>query len=124
MFAIRHEVVATTTAGSSTVTAYTPMVNGRLISIRLKGGHTFGSTGTVTVTNEGTGESLTVSALGSTAGFTKYPRATVVTSTGGAIKPSTGSAMPDYMVLANERIKAVVAKAGASHTGTFVFTIG
>ena len=123
MYATTH-AVAILTSASSAATVYTPMVNGRLISLRLRGGHTMSSTATVVITNEETGERLMTTTAGSTAGWTKYPRATVVNSTGGAVKPSTGSAMPDYMVLANARIKTVIATAGAAKTGTLDVTMG
>ena len=82
------------------------------------------SGGTIVATNEGTGEVLTSATASSTAGWIRQPRATVVTSTGGAIKPSTGSAVPDYYILAQQRIKYVLAGCGAAKVGSLVTTVG
>jgi len=123
MYATAH-AVAILTSASSAATVYSPMVNGRLISLRLRAGHAMTSGGTVVITNEDTGEALLTTTVGTTAGWTRYPRALVVNSTGGAVKPSTGSALPDYMVLANTRVKTVLAGAGAAKTATLDVTVG
>ena len=123
MYVARHSL-ALLTAATSDATVYSPVLNGRLESIQLTAGHTLGSTGTIAFTNETTGEPLFSLAIGSTVGWRRYPRPTLVNSTGGAIKPSTGTAMPGYFLLANERIKAVVGKATAAKIGTILLTVG
>ena len=120
---VQQHTVAILTSASSAATVYTPICNGRLVSIQLKGGHTMTSGGTVVITNEGTGESLTTTTAGSTSGWLKYPRASCVTSTGGAIKPSTGSAVPVDFILSQQRVKAVMAGCGAAKIGTLIVTV-
>ena len=122
MYVTRHSVPILTSA-SSAATVYSPICNGRLLSIQLSTGHTMSSTGTIAITNENTGETLFSLAMGS--GFRKYPRPAVVNSTGGAALASTaGTSFRDTFFLADERIKAVVAHGGAAKVGTLLIAIG
>ncbi len=117
--------LASSSTGAASVAVYTPVLDGRLLSVRLSTDGTLSSTAVTTITNEGTGEAVLTKALA--AGTTYRPRATLCGLTGTAIYHTTGTANPqtDYLTLANERLKfAVGACAAAGQSGTVKLHIG
>lgn len=126
MYYQRHSVTITATSTGGGASAYTPMLNGKLKSIRYSSGGTLSVAAIFSVTNEGTDESYYSKAVGS-AGVTFRPRMATVTSAGVAIGHTTGSTMPvsECGELANERLKLTIATStAASLTGTFLLGVG
>jgi hypothetical protein len=117
--------VTVTTASDGSATAYSPRVNGRLISIQYvkpgSGSYTDGVD--FTITSEATGETLwTESDVNATA--RRYPRAATHSALGvAALYAAAGTAVQDKIVLANDRVKIVLASGGASKVGDFHIVI-
>jgi len=122
MFAQRITVSATTDA-SGDATVYSPVVNGSLHQVRyvkvdFPDGVDF------TITNESTAETLWAE-LDVNASSTRGPRqATHSTAGVASLYAAGGTAVTANMLLANDRIKIVVANGGNTKTGTFHFLIG
>lgn len=125
MFVSRVRVDLTSST-SGAVVAYSPILNGPLLSVRYSSGGTLGTTAVLTLTNEGTDEACYTKAIGS-AGATVRPRAVVCKSTSGTIYNTTGTANPvtDYFEFANERLKCSIGGTTASDlTGTLLVAMG
>jgi len=123
MFARSHTVTVTTD-GSGNATAYTGgVVNGRLFEIRYVKTD-FANDLTITVTGETTGIALwTETSVNASA--TRCPRQATYTVIGiAAVYTDDGKPVLDYLVLADERIKIVIASGGVTKTGTFYFVLG
>lgn len=117
MYAERHAVAITTDA-SGDGTAYTPVVTGRVISIRyVKTDYADGVT--VAITAEATGEGIWSEAAVN-ASATRAPRAATHSILGAAaLYAAGGAAVLDHVVVAKDRIKIVVSAGGNTKTGTF-----
>lgn len=117
MYAERHEVAITTDA-SGDGTGYTPVITGRISSIRyVKTDYADGVD--MTVTLEATGESVW-SESDVNASATRAPRqATHSTAGAAALYAAAGAAVNDAIVAVNDRVKIVVASGGATKSGTF-----
>lgn len=104
------------------LTAYTPHLTGRVCELRYVIG-TLAATTDLTITNETTGTAiLTVSPSDSA---TWSPRqATHSITAVAALYAAGGTAVNDYLWLANQRVKIVVAQGGVSTTGTLHVTVG
>lgn len=118
MYANRETVSITTGASSGAGTGYTGVVNGRILSIQyVKTDFTDGST--MTVTGEETGTAIW-SETGVNASTVRAPRmATHSTAGAAALYAAGGTAINDYITIANERVKIEVTSAGNSKTGTY-----
>jgi hypothetical protein len=113
-----REVISVTTAADGSATAYSAVVSGRIASIRyVKTDFADGST--ITVTAEATGESIwTESSVNASA--TRAPRQATHTIAGAAsLYAAAGTAVNAPIVLANDRVKVVIASGGNVKTGTF-----
>lgn len=122
MFGNRQTVTITTNA-SGAGTGYTDVVNGRILHIRyVKTDFDNGST--FTVTGETTGASIwTESSVNASA--ERLPKQPTHSLLGvAALYASGGTAVLDYVVIANERIKIAVTSGGNTKTGTFHITVG
>jgi hypothetical protein len=120
MYAERHVVTVTTIADGS-ATAYSPVITGRIVSIRYvkpaQGG--FDNGVGFTITAEATGETIWAEAAVN-ASATRAPRqATHSTAGVAALFAAGGTAVGDAIVLAQDRVKIVVAAGGNVLTGTF-----
>lgn len=122
MAAVRKYTVAVTSNGSGAATAYTPYLNGFVVSIEyLKTDYTDGVD--FTITSEATGEGIWTEA-NVNAATVRYPRAATHGVDGAAsLYAALGSAINDRIGLSRDRVKIVLAQAGATHTGTFVVTM-
>jgi hypothetical protein len=122
MYAERH-VVTLTTDGAGAATGYTPVVSGRVIEIRYVKTDYDNGVG-FTITSEGTGETIwTEAAVNASA--TRAPRQAVHSTAGAAaLYAAGGAAVTDHVVLAQDRVKIVVASGGAAKTGAFHVVIG
>jgi len=119
-YAERH-VVSITTDADGNGTGYTPVVTGKVQTIRYIKPASGGYADTVdfTITADASGESvLAVSNV--TASATYAPRQATCTTAGAAsLYAAGGAAVNDGIVLANDRVKIVVAQGGDTRSGTF-----
>jgi hypothetical protein len=122
MYAERH-VVAVAVSGSGAGMGYTPTVTGRVLSIRyVKTDYADGVD--FSITAETSGETIWAED-NVNASATRAPRAATHSTAGvAALYAAGGQAVNDYIVLANDRVKIVIANGGVSTTGTFHVVIG
>lgn len=120
MFVEVHKVTVTT-AANGTATANTPNLTGAIVSIRyVKDDFADGST--FTITSENTGENIwTESAVNASA--TRKPRGAVHEANGAVDLYSAGNPVLDFVYLANDRVKIVIASGGNVTTGVFHVTV-
>lgn len=116
-WAERHVVTVTSNADGDG-TGYTPVVTGKISTIRyVKVDYADGVDFTITL--EATGETLwaenTVNA--STQRAPRQP--TYTTAGAAALYAGSGTAVNDHIVAAQDRVKIVVAQAGDKKSGTF-----
>jgi hypothetical protein len=120
----RKFTVTATSDGSSVGTHYTPYVSGYVESIQYikadSGGYTDGVD--FTITADVTGENIWTD-TNINASEVVRPRAATCTTAGVAALYAGTGAVNDRIALASDRVKIVLAAAGASKTGTFVITI-
>ena len=122
MYAERHVVVVAVDADGDG-TAYTPIVTGRVMQIHYVKTD-YADTADFTITSEATGQSLWTQ-VNQTASVVKAPRQPTHDGVGVAsLYASGGEPVEGYIVLANDRVKIVVAGGGVSKTGTFHVVIG
>lgn len=116
-YAERH-AIAVTTAADGSATAYSPVVTGKISTIRYVKGD-FANGVDFTITAEATGETIwTQSDVNASA--TVAPRqATHSTAGVAALYAAGGSAVLDKIALANDRVKIVIASGGDTKSGTF-----
>lgn len=123
MYCQRHAVTVTT-ASDGSATAYTDKaVTGAVLSIQyVKIDYTDGVD--FTITAETTGQGLwTESNVNASA--TRCPRQPTHDAVGAAsLYAATGEPVEDYIYLANERVKIVLASGGNAKSGTFYVTVG
>lgn len=101
---------------NASVTAYSSATYGLIDSITFTTGAVAWGSGTLTIANENTGE--TILSVGSSAGLRWHPRAQVQNSTGGA------QVYFDTFAVANSRISAALASlAGSGCTGAVYVTM-
>lgn len=120
-YAERH-VVDVTTASDGTATAYSPVITGKISSIRYVKNN-FANGVDFTITSEATGDTIWTQ-LDVNATVTVAPRqATHSTAGVAALYAGGGSAVLDQIVLANDRVKIVIASGGNAATGRFIITV-
>jgi hypothetical protein len=119
---VQRQTVKLTTDASGAATGYTANVTGSVSAIRyVKTDFADGST--FTVTNETTGETIWTQ-TGVNASATVAPRQAVHSTAGVAdLFAAAGTAVPDRIALANDRISIVISAGGNTKTGTFYFTL-
>lgn len=121
----RHTVIPVTDAAGA-ATYYTPVVTGRVLSVQYvkagSGNYTDGVDFTITAETTGQGiwteSNVNASAI-------RAPRQPTHDAVGAAsLYAATGEPVEDYIYLAQERVKIVLASGGDTKTGTFYITIG
>lgn len=120
----KHTVVAISD-GSQVGTFYTPYLSGYIESVQyVKDGTTPYTNGVdFTITAEATGEDIWVD-TNINASEVVRPRAATHSTVGvAAVYASGGTAVTDRIALGRDRVKIVLAQAGATKTGTFVITV-
>lgn len=120
---VERHVVSVTTAADGSATAYSPTVTGRILAIHYV--KTDFATGVdFTITAEATGETIwTESNVDASA--TRAPRqATHSTAGAAALYAAGGTAVNDYVALANDRVKIVIASGGNAKVGAFHVVVG
>lgn len=111
-------VVPVTTAADGSATAYSPVVSGRIETIRYAKTD-FDNGVDFTITAEATGETIW-SQLNVNASATVAPRQPTHDTAGVAsLYAAAGQAVNDGIVLANDRVKIVIAQGGNVKSGTF-----
>ncbi len=114
---VETHAVALSADASGDVTAYTPVVTGKIQTIRYDKTD-FADGVDFTITVEGTGENVWTD-TNVNASETVAPRqATHDTAGDASLYAAAGEAVEDHNCVANERIKIVVAQGGNAKTGT------
>lgn len=121
MYAERH-AVALTTNGSGDATGYTPVVSGRVLGVRYAKTD-FANGVNFTITAEATGEAI-LTLTDQNASGTFYPRSQVHGPTGTGLTLDGTRTASEPVVVANDRVKVVVAAGGDTKTGTVHVLIG
>ncbi len=121
----RKFTVVATSDGSQVGTHYTPYISGYIESVQYvkagSGGYTDGVD--FTITADETGENIWTD-TNINASEVVRPRAATCTTAGvAAAYASGGEPVNDRIALGRDRVKIVLAQAGASKTGTFVVTV-
>lgn len=117
----RREVVSVTTAADGSATAFSPVMSGKVVSITYipDGSTPYDNTVDFTITVESTGQGLWTQSNIS-AGATVAPRQPTHDLVGGAaLYAAAGTAVRDYIIVANDRVQIVLAQGGNVKTGTF-----
>lgn len=119
---IRKHTVTLVSDGSQVGTAYSPYISGYIESIQyLKTDYADGVD--FTITAEATGETIWTEA-DVNAAVIKHPRAATHSTAGvAALYAGSGTAVNDRIALGRDRVKIVLAQAGATKTGAFVITV-
>lgn len=121
----RKFTVVATSDGSQVGTHYTPYVDGYIESIQYvkadSGGYTDGVD--FTITADATGENIWTDTNINASEVVRPRAATHSTAGVAAVYASGGEAVNDRIALGRDRVKIVLAQAGASKTGTFVITV-
>jgi hypothetical protein len=118
----RHQVDITTD-GSGAGTGYTPVVSGRVLNV-IYVKNNFADTVDFTVTTEKLGQNVWTEA-NVTANKTVAPGQPTHTQAGvPVVQGETSSPVNDYLPVANDRVKVVVANGGNATTGRFYVIIG
>jgi len=123
--AIRKFTVTAASDGSQVGTHYTPYLSGYIESVQYvkadSGGYTDGVD--FTITADVTGENIWTDTNINASEIVR-PRAPTHTQAGvAAVYASGGTGVNDRIALARDRVKIVLASAGANKTGTFVVTV-
>lgn len=125
MNVIKHTVTVVS-AADGTATAYTPMINGRILNViyTKAGSNNYADTVDFTITSEDTAQNIWVQSNVTTSATVAPRQATHSTAGVAALYAAGGTAVNDYVYLANERVKIVLAQAGNATTGAFTVIVG
>lgn len=118
---IRRHPVTVTTDGSGVVTAYSPKLNGKIVSIQyVKDGSNAYTDGVdFAITSEKTGEQIWTES-NVNASKVCYPRAALHSNAGvAALYAAGGVAVLGQIGLGNDRVKITLAQGGANKVGVF-----
>lgn len=119
---IRSVTKAFTTDASGAATVYTDAINGRVLSVIFTNTDA-ASTSDFTITTEDTAQAVLT--LTNQNGSGKWqPRQATHDTSGAAETYDATEAVNDYVFVADERIKIVVAQGGDTKTGTFTILYG
>lgn len=121
----RKFTVVATSDGSSVGTHYTPYVSGYIESVQyVKDGTTPYTDGVdFTITADVTGENIWTDTNINASEVVRPRAATHSTAGVASVYVAAGEAVLDRIALGRDRVKIVLAAAGASKTGTFVITV-
>lgn len=127
MYCERHTLSITTDADGAATVYSTTRVTGRIFSVRYvpAGSNELATGADVDLTGEVSGVVIFDKDNIGTTAFTVAPRQPTH-DTGGtaALYASGGTAVNDYIVLAGERLKIIVAQGGNTKSGTFYVHVG
>ena len=121
----RKFTVVAASDGSQVGTHYTPYISGYIESVQyVKDGTTPYTDGVdFTITAEATGEEIWVDTNINASEVVRPRAATHSTAGVAALYAGAGTAVNSRIALGRDRVKIVLAAAGASKTGTFVITV-
>lgn len=122
---IRRFVVPVTTDDQGDAEVFSPVLSGKLVSLRYVKASADEFTNGVdfAITAEASGEALWVED-DVNASATRHPRAATHSTAGvAALYASGGAAVLDMIALASDRIKFEIADGGDTHNGTFHITV-
>ncbi len=121
----RKFTVVATSDGDQVGTHYTPYLSGYIESVQyVKPGAASYTDGVdFTITADATGESIWVDTNINASEVVRPRAATHSTAGVASLYAGAGEAVLDRIGLARDRVKIVLAAAGASKTGTFVITV-
>lgn len=115
---MRRFKVTITTAADGSATAYTPRLSGKLYAIHYVKTD-FADGVDFTITSEATGQGLWTD-TNINASEVVQPRVPTHDQVGAALLyAAAGTAVPDHIALANDRVKFVIAAGGNAKVGTF-----
>lgn len=121
----RKHSVTVVSDGAQVGTGYTPYIDGYIESVQYvkaqSGSYTDGVD--FTITAEATGESIWVDTNVNASEVVRPRAATHSTAGVASLYAGAGTAVNDRIALGRDRVKIVLAQAGASKTGTFVITV-
>jgi hypothetical protein len=118
----RKFTFAAASNGSQVGTAYSPWISGYIESVQyVKVDYTDGVD--FTITADQTGESIWVDTNINASEVVRPRAATHSTAGVAALYAGSGVAVNDRIALSRDRVKVVLAQAGANKTGTFVITV-
>ncbi len=123
---VRKVSVSITTDSSGDGTGFTPIVNGRLLSVEFSrpGSGGYDATADFTITTDADAQSL-LSVADVSASAVWHPRQPTHDTSGVAsLYASSGEPVESQIPIANDRLKVVVAQGGDTLAGTFIFRIG
>lgn len=120
---VRRFVVPITVDESGDAEEYSPVLSGKLISVRYVKDDFAGDDLAFTITSEATGATIWAEE-DVTATATRHPRAATHTAAGAAaLYADAGQPVLDKIALSQDRVKFVIAGAGDETSGTFHITI-
>lgn len=126
MFVTKHAVTITTAADGSG-TGFTPVVNGRVLAVaytKADGTAAFAAGVDLEIKTETT-DTLIWDQDDVDASATVAPRQPTHSTAGvAALYAAEGTAVQDYIYVADERIEITIANGGDTKTGTFVVWVG
>lgn len=114
------------TDASGDFTGYSAIINGRVLEVRLvvPGAGGLEATTDVTITNEVTGASILTLTDQNGSGTWAPRQPTHSTAGAAALYAAGGTAVNDKIVVAESRIKVVIAQGGNAKAGTLYVTVG
>lgn len=121
--ALRRFVIPITVDENGDAEAYSPVLSGKLVSIRYVKDDFAGDDLAFVITSEANGETLWAEE-DVTASATRHPRAATHTTAGAAaLYADAGQPVLDKIALSQDRVKFAIAGAGDETSGTFHVTI-
>jgi hypothetical protein len=119
----RRQDIAVVCDGSGNATVFSDTINGPIVSITVTQG-TLATTVDLTVTTEV--KAIPVITITNNAATTTYNPRTKVQDTSGAdaLFAAGGTNLRDFVYVANERVKFVIAQGGAAGAGTITLITG
>lgn len=122
MYVERHTVTLITDAAGD-ATGYSPVITGRILAIHYVATD-YAAGVDFTITGEATGETIWTEANVNASTFRAPRMATHSTAGVAALYAAGGAAVNDYVGIANDRVKIVIAQGGNTKTGKFYIIVG
>ena len=126
MFVQKYIVDIVTSADDGSATGYTPVVNGRILSIQyIKDAETAFTDGVdFTIITETTNQTIWTQTNVDASALVAPRQATHSTAGVASLYAAAGQAVTDFVYVSNERIKIGIASGGNSKLGRFVVQVG
>jgi hypothetical protein len=118
---IQRDTVSVTTAADGSATAYSGVINGKIVSIRYVKTD-FAAGVDFTITSEATGATIWTQSDVDASVTVATRQPTHSTAGVAALYAAAGAAVNDQIALSNDRVKIVIATGGNAKTGEFHIT--